>query len=127
MTQFENHGLKGGVWSGILKADTKPARAFLMHHGEIRAFAQLKPAVGGGWQVSVNLPATLLSDGAFSFALAIDNGEGDTAPLPDAIRLDHLQVIAGDVLGDDLTAEIALIRDELEFLKREFRRFALGK
>jgi hypothetical protein len=38
--------------------------------------------------------------------------------------LDRVTFLAGDVLEDDVRAEISLLRDELEMLKRAFRRYA---
>lgn len=124
MTRFENLGLRGGLWSGILTADSAPRRVFLLRHGEILSFAKLMAVGDGRWDVSVDIPASVLSEGTHSLTLVADEGEGEGAPLPDSIHLDHLSLIAGKILDDDLAAEIALIRSELELIKREFRRFA---
>lgn len=124
MLHFESNGLRGGGWSGTLTADAQPSRVFLTQHGEILSFARLKADGEGRWQVTVDVPASALSDGVHSLVLVADNGEGNAAPLPGSVRLEHLTIAAGQPLDEDLTAEIALIRAELELLKREFRRFA---
>lgn len=114
--QFKSHGLKSGVWSGVLTGKMAPARLTVTLRGEDVAQAALTPLAPGEWQMRVPLPAALLSDGTHSLALQADGG-GVLARLP---------IIAGAALDDDLIAEIALLRDELELLKREFRHFASG-
>ena len=58
--------------------------------------------------------------------LLADDGQDDEAPRPGAQRLGHLPLIAGEVLDDDLRAEIDLLRAEIDLLKREFRQLATG-
>jgi hypothetical protein len=36
--------------------------------------------------------------------------------------LDRVTLLAGDALDEDIRAEVVLLRDELEMLKRAFRR-----
>ena len=43
---------------------------------------------------------------------------------PDGHVLARLSLLAGDPLDEDLAAEIAALRAELELVKRELRRFA---
>ncbi|WP_147391961.1 hypothetical protein [Paracoccus onubensis] len=123
--QFENHGLKAGIWTGMLTAAQAPARVALVHLGEIVALANLSAAEGEGlWQVTVELPASFLSDGAHSLILIADGGQDGDAPQPDAVELDRLHLMAGAPLEYELVAEIKLMRAELDLLKREFRRLA---
>ncbi|RMC37741.1 hypothetical protein [Paracoccus alkanivorans] len=124
MSQFENHGLKAGTWSGVLTAGEAPARVALIHLGEVVSVARLAEAGTGRWQVSVDLPPALLADGVQSLVLVADGGEGSEAPLPDAVQLDRLHLAAGTPLDHTLTAEVQLLRAELELLKREIRRLA---
>ncbi|MDP0927950.1 hypothetical protein Q0601_12260 [Paracoccus onubensis] len=125
MLQFENHGLKAGIWTGMLTAAQAPARVALVHLGEIVALANLSAAEGEGlWQVTVELPASFLSDGAHSLILIADGGQEAEAPQPDAVQLDRLHLMAGAPLEHELVAEIKLMRAELDLLKREFRRLA---
>lgn len=122
MPQFESHGLKAGIWSGILTAKATPGRVFLTHLGEVVSVARVENAGQGQWRISVDLPSGLLADGVHSFILLTDEGEGSEAVLPDATQLDRLHVMAGAPLDDTLLAEVQLLRAELELLKREFRR-----
>ncbi len=114
--QFKSHGLTSGIWSGTLTGRSAPARLTVTLRGEDVAQASLTPLTRGEWQVRATLPAAVLSDGAHSLSLVSDHGA----------VLARLPVIAGAALDDDLVAEIAFLRDELELLKREFRHFASG-
>jgi hypothetical protein len=74
----------------------------------------------GGWctgegrvRVSVEFPAEVLSDGVQVVSLR--------STLTGAV-LDRVTFLAGDALDEDIRAEVALLRDELEMLKRAFRR-----
>ena len=58
-------------------------------------------------------PGRLLSDGVQTFLISDpDTGE----------KLASFAVLAGDALGDDIRAEMDLLRAELDMLKRAFRR-----
>lgn len=127
MLQFENHGVNAGTWSGMLTAAEAPSRVALVHRGEILSIGQLSPAGGedeGTWQVSVDLPASILSDGVHSLLLIADGGQDEDPPMSDAVQLDSLNLMAGAPLEHELLAEIHMMRAELDLLKREFRRLA---
>ncbi len=68
---------------------------------------------GGGWLLRAPIPPELLSDGVQSF-LVKDELTGDT--------LDAFAIVTGTPLEDDIRAEVALLREELDLLKRAFRR-----
>lgn len=118
--QFESHGLKSGVWSGILTGPKAPSRLSVILRGEVVAEAKVTPKGEGEWQIEATLPASALSDGAHSFALVADDAPAGAPPLA------RLPVIAGTALDGDLVGEILLLRAELDMLKREFRHFASG-
>ena len=40
-------------------------------------------------------------------------------------QIGHVSLLAGEALGDDIRAEVALLRAELDMLKRAFRRHCL--
>lgn len=120
---FENHGIASGCWIGSLASDAPPAGLAVVHRGQVVARAVLRNAGPGLWSVAVDLPASVIDSGVHSLLLVA--GDGDTAGLGSPV-LGRLMLIAGSVAGDDLLAEVAQLRAELDLLKREFRRFAVG-
>lgn len=147
MPQFDDHGLKGGMWRGHLSGmDSAPGRVVLVHQGEILSEARLIPDAGpaagvgvgagagpaagrgalAGWRVEVELPARAVSEGLQTLLLIADPGEAPEGVRPGARPLARLPILAGRPLDDDLQTEVAMLRAELDLLKREFRRFAAG-
>ena len=64
----------------------------------------------------VPIPAELLSDGVQTFLIR-DTDSGET--------LESFSILAGEALADDIRAEVELLREELDMLKRAFRRHCL--
>ncbi|MCF3973784.1 hypothetical protein [Paracoccus salsus] len=126
MAIFDSHGVKGGVWTGRLRAPQRPARICATCLGEVVAEARLTETAEGMWDIRLDLPGALISDGVASLMLVADEGEAGTPVGPESVRLDRLTIAAGKVLDEDLAAEVALLRSELELLKREFRRMAIA-
>nr|WP_111300242.1 hypothetical protein [Paracoccus saliphilus] len=127
MPQFENHGLTGGVWRGRLQGlAMRPARVVLTHHGEVVAEAQIEPDGEGAWLLEVDLPGDVLSDGLQTLLLRTDPGASGEDLQPGGEVLARLPLMAGEPLAEDLAAELAALRAELELVKRELRRFASG-
>ena len=119
--QFDDLGLSDGIWRGMLHAPAAPARLCVMDEGRIVADATLKGDAKGPWQVEAELPASVMSEGIRSLLLVVCDEDG---PRPGASALGRLDLRAGRPLDQDLLAEIALLRAELDLLKREFRRYA---
>ncbi|MCU4652372.1 hypothetical protein N8I71_05990 [Roseibacterium sp. SDUM158016] len=86
-----------------------------VHEGRVVAAARLVRERGedAPVRVSLDLPAEVLSDGVQVVALR--------STVTGSV-LDRVTFLAGDALEEDLRAEIALLRDELEMLKTAFRR-----
>ncbi|MEN8891492.1 hypothetical protein [Planktotalea arctica] len=106
-----------GVWEGILTAVDKEAGQpdLGVTHlekplGELHLKETDKP---NQWALRVPIPVELIGDGAQTF-LIFDKDTGET--------LDSFTIIAGDAVTDDIRAEVALLRAELDMLKRAFRR-----
>ena len=119
--KFESHGVVAGCWNGALQGAGTPPDLSVVHRGQIVAKAGLRDAGPGVWSVTADLPALVINNGVHGLLLVA----GD----PDSARsqvLGSLTLVAGTVAGDDLLAEVAQLRAELELLKREFRRFAAG-
>ncbi|MFG6080729.1 hypothetical protein ACEUZ9_001335 [Paracoccus litorisediminis] len=127
MDRFESLGLKSGIWQGILRRDTAPVRLVLVHLGERVGEARVTTGdEEGSWRIAAAIPSQKLSDGVQSFILMEDEGKEGEALQPGAFHLASLNIVAGRQLDHDLRAEIVLLRSELDLVKRELRRIALG-
>ncbi|MEH6785950.1 MAG: hypothetical protein V7673_01390 [Paracoccus sp. (in: a-proteobacteria)] len=120
---FDSHGIAGGIWRGTLTGSLS-GRLCIAHEGEVVAEARATGPDGGPWQIEVELPGSVISDGITSLLLLAC--EAGMAPGPGAPVLGRLDLRAGQPLAQDVLAEIALLRAELELMKREFRRLAAG-
>ena len=105
------------VWEGVLTAvdeNTEQPDLGVTHLdkplGELRLKETGEP---NQWSVRVPIPIELIGDGAQTF-LIFDRDTGKT--------LDSFTIIAGDAVSDDIRAEVALLRAELDMVKRAFRR-----
>ena len=111
--------LAEGVWEGLLSVrDASKPHLRLRHQNEdLGALytTEVGEAADGiaKWLVRFQLPNERLSDGVQTFVIE-DATTGDA--------LAHETVIAGEVLEEDVRAEVALLRAELDLLKRAFRR-----
>lgn len=111
--------LAEGVWEGLLSARAaSPPRLLLRHRDELVGEPETLEAgqAEGGvarWLVRFRLPVERLSDGVQTFVIE-DAGTGDA--------LAHETVFAGEILDDEIRAEVSLLRAELDLLKRAFRR-----
>ncbi|SNR40343.1 hypothetical protein EYF88_06785 [Paracoccus sediminis] len=123
--RFESHGVAAGCWIGALASDTPPAGLVVLHRGQVVARAALRDAGPGVWLVAADLPAAVIDTGLHALLLVVSDGDGNPAG-PASQVLSSLALIAGAVAGDDLLAEVAQLRAELDLLKREFRRLAAG-
>jgi len=111
--------LSEGIWEGVITStgapDARP-RIEVTHLEKPLDGVELTPRDGGLWVLRVPIPAHTLSDGVQTFLIR-DQKSGET--------LDTFTLIAGEALGDDIRAEIDLLRAELDMLKRAFRRHCL--
>lgn len=124
MAEFESLELNGGIWHGVLRGHTSPGRLILVHLGDRVAEAQLTPIDPTSWRVAVTLPLDRLSDGVQSFLLLQDGGQDMDPPQSAARHLGSLTLAAGRVQEYDLLNELALLRSEVDLLKKELRRLA---
>ena len=107
--------LRGGIWEGVLTAPAGAPPEVIVTHQDRPLSAELHPVEGrpGDWLLRVAVPAELLSEGVQTFLIA---------EAKSGLRLGSFAIIAGEAAGDDLRAEIDLLRAELELLKHAFRR-----
>lgn len=106
--------LQAGRYLGVLTGAGQ-TEIEALHNGRIVAVAQLTahPDEPGAMQVALELPTDVLGDGVHVVGLR-STGTGDV--------LDRITLMAGSALDEDIRGELALLRDELEMLKRAFRR-----
>ena len=111
--------LAEGVWEGLLSArDASAPRLLLRHKDELVGEPETVEAGEGpggtaNWLVRFRVPVDRLSDGVQTFVIE-DATTGDA--------LAHETVVAGEVLDEDIRAEVSLLRAEIDMLKRAFRR-----
>ena len=107
-----------GVWEGVVTGATSGKRPpiAVTHLEQPVPGADLTEGANGGWHLRIPIPREALSDGIHTFL--IRNAEtGET--------LDSFAILAGQALADDIRAEMDLMREELDLLKRAFRRHCL--
>ncbi|MCV6825875.1 MULTISPECIES: hypothetical protein [Halocynthiibacter] len=107
-----------GVWEGRLTRDDGydgiPLVSVKHLDQEIEGVMQDDiPNDANSWTVKVPIPANLLAEGVHTFVI-LDAKSGET--------LNSFSVITGEALAEDIRAEVDLLRDELDMLKRAFRR-----
>ena len=109
-----------GVWEGVLtpaRPDAAPPDIEVTHLQEPLGGVEVTERPDSDERVlRVPVPADRIADGVQTFVIR-DRGS-DTV-------LDSFALVAGDALAHDLRAEIALLREELDLLKRAFRRHCL--
>ena len=108
--------LFAGTWEGILsgvKGDTAPSLIFRHQDRDLEGLSVEK--VDGDWYVQAKIPPELIADGVQVFVIA-DEAQNILA---------DFTLIAGEALAEDIRAEMELLREELDMLKRAFRRHCL--
>jgi hypothetical protein len=110
--------IRAGVWEGVFSGgDTQPRLEVFLLEQPLPGVV-VEPVAGRAqeWAVRVPIPAEVLSEGVQTFLIR-EAGSGDT--------LAHFTVITGVAMEDDMRAEVDLLRQELDMLKRAFRRHCL--
>lgn len=107
--------LRQGIWEGRIVATDKATPAVeVLHLDKPVADAEVKATDDPNtWHLTVPVPPDAISDGVQTF-LIVDKAANEA--------IGNFAVIAGEALGDDLRAEVDLLRAELDMLKRAFRR-----
>ncbi len=109
-----------GVWEGMLiveSGDTTQPEIEVTHLQEAISGVEVTALKEEAhWAVRVPIPAELIADGVQTFLIR-DKRTG--------VTLDSFALMSGDALSYDIRAEIVLLREELDMLKRAFRRHCL--
>lgn len=104
--------LRQGVWEGLVTGAEERPQISVMHLDRAIGDVELTQ-VEGGWLLQFPVPAEAIADGVQTLVMT-DMVSGDA--------IGHETLIAGEVMGDDIRAEMNLLRAELDMLKRAFRR-----
>ena len=109
--------LVDGVWEGILtlsgEFETPPTVRARYLDQELEGLELRPDDRPGRYTLRLELPIAVLSDGMQTVLFV--NAETDET-------LASATILAGDVLAEDIRAEMDLLRAELDMLKRAFRR-----
>tara|TARA_R110002049_G_scaffold44333_5_gene130070 strand:+ start:120555 stop:120932 length:378 start_codon:yes stop_codon:yes gene_type:complete len=112
--------MQQGVWRGIVtrKGDnTEMPLIVVTHQGDpIEHVTVTHDEKAGHWQIAIPIPPEAIADGIQTLIIT-DQSSGE--------KLGHVTILAGEALGDDIRAEMDLLRAELDMLKRAFRRHCL--
>jgi len=118
MSRFDltKTAMRQGVWQGVLiaRAGEKDAPEIAVTHlgNAVEGVTVTAQEVAGRWDLSVPIPSEAIADGVQTLIIADQSGD----------QLGCITLIAGEALGDDIRAEMDLLRAELDMLKRAFRR-----
>lgn len=112
--------LQAGIWEGVMtwsgSENMQPELVALHLDQPISGINIKEDPAGNEWKVQIPVPIEAVSDGVHTIAV-IDKASGDL--------LTSFTLIAGEPLSDDIRTETALLRAELDMLKRAFRRHCL--
>ena len=106
-----------GVWEGVVTARTSGAPApdiVVSVLDRTLEGVQLVPSdEPGAWSLRIPVPADAIGEGVQTFLIRETSGDEVLA---------RFSIAAGEILDDDIAAELSLLRAELDMLKRAFRR-----
>ncbi|OAN77214.1 hypothetical protein A8B82_13520 [Sulfitobacter sp. EhC04] len=107
--------MRQGVWQGVITGTGDDAPKIRVTHQNqvVEGVDLVRNDKADHWLLSITIPPEAISDGV------------QTLMIQDAVTetdLGHITVMAGEILGDDIRAEMDLLRAELDMLKRAFRR-----
>ena len=106
--------LSEGVWEGVLTGYSEAPDIEATHLGvPLDGVTVTQDGDDARWLVQVPIPASALSDGLQTIVIS-DRRTGAT--------LNSFTILAGSDLDDDIRSEVALLRAELDMLKKAFRR-----
>lgn len=107
-----------GVWQGLITGagDIRPTLDITHQQTPVEGVTLAHNADADHWQIMIPIPTDAIADGVQT--LVIKDKVTDE-------KLGHVTLLAGEALGDDIRAEMDLLRAELDMLKRAFRRHCL--
>lgn len=105
-----------GVWEGLLRGGAGPVPPSVevtLAQVTVEGVTLAPLEEPGDYLLRIPVPVEAIGDGIHTFVIR-DRADGET--------LDHFAVLAGEALADTLQAELDLMREELDLLKRAFRK-----
>jgi hypothetical protein len=110
--------ISNGVYEGVYKSkkgETATPELELNYLGESigETYADQIDVSENTWLIRCKIPSEVISDGVQTFLVC---------KVGDQSSLDSFSIASGEPLEDDLRNEISLLRQELDMLKRAFRR-----
>lgn len=109
-----------GVWEGVLsdeaKSGAQPDIEVTHMQTPLSGVEVIETAQAGHWVLRVPIPPQVIADGVQTFVIS-DRHSG--------AALNSFALMSGDALAYDIRAEVTLLREELDMLKRAFRRHCL--
>ncbi|MBQ0806082.1 hypothetical protein [Sulfitobacter sp.] len=104
-----------GVWQGILTGTGDETPKITVTHGNsnVADFKLVRNETADHWSLTIPVPAAAIADGIQ--VILVTDLETDQ-------KIGDIVIIGDDVTSIDLRAEMALLRAELEMMKRAFRR-----
>jgi len=109
-----------GVWEGVLMREdegaTQPDVEVTHLQKPLENVTISESAEADQWVIRVPIPADVIADGVQTF-LITNKRTGDA--------LNSFSLMSGDALSYDIRTEMTLLREELDMLKRAFRRHCL--
>ncbi|MBL9075511.1 hypothetical protein [Tabrizicola sp.] len=113
--KIEQGRIAGGVWEAVATGSGAAPVIEALHAGRAVEGVEVRPVTGkaGRFAVRVPIPDWALNEGVQT--ILVQSG-GET--------LAQVTLVAGQVLDEDIRAELSLLRAELDLLKRAFQRHA---
>ncbi|WP_294621793.1 hypothetical protein [uncultured Roseovarius sp.] len=109
-----------GVWEGVLtragEGNTQPQVEVTHLEKRVPGVEVTEKPEESLWVVRVPVPAEMIADGVQTFLIK-DAKSSEV--------LNSFSLLAGEALSHDIRAEMTLLREELDMLKRAFRRHCL--
>jgi len=107
-----------GVWTAVVQTSAKDAPDLIVTHLEkpLLGVTVTQTETATEWELKVPVPIEAVCDGVQTFLVRDALTEDEVA---------SFTLISGEALGDDIRAEMDLLRAELDMLKRAFRRHCL--
>ena len=109
-----------GVWEGQLtyegEGNTQPDIEVTHLERPLAGVEVIENEEAGYWVVRVPIPAEVITDGIQTFLIRDKRAD---------VVLNSFALMSGEALGYDIRTEMTLLREELDMLKRAFRRHCL--